>query len=347
MYADQPGWHSEQLWLSAVQRWANSRVGRRACQNKITSDTLLRIASALARYADYDTGRRCAPSQNTIADELGCVRKTVQRAEHILAAAGLLTVIHGGGNYTHAMHRQYARLRRAGHQLIKPDHCTRIRALTLPRKHRPVHNVSLPTVGRSPCPSYSPTTPSNARIRAREAAARPKTQQRQTEWRRQQPVPIALQLLAAALVALLPWLARGRHIGAVCDALSWNGIQSHRWGNTPAAAADTLLAELAKPGPIPTGDTCRSPIGWLHHALQRVDTSTPTPAEQHQANRAALQDDQNRWRAQNAADREAAITLDESSASDKIRKTLRNLKQTPARDLPSTGLGALAWRRYT
>lgn len=347
-YGGAPVWQSEQRWLTAVIRWADSQPGQTACHGLVSADTLVRIARALAAYADHDTGRRCAPSQTTVAAVVGCARKTVQRAEHILTSAGLVAVVHGGGNYTHAMHVQHARLRRDGHQIVKAAHCPRVRALTLPPEHRPVGTVPLPACGRSGQSPHCGYNSPNARGSAREAAARPQPKQRKEgEWRRREPRPIGVQRLTAALIARLPWLGRNRHAGAVADALSWAGIHPQRWGSDAATAADALIAALTTTGPIPTGDSIRSPLGWLHHALARIDTDTATTFEQHQQARAAKQAQDRQWRADQAAQHAAAIPLDASSAAASIRQTLARARiatgRDPTPDLPVTTPGPRAW----
>jgi hypothetical protein len=347
-YHHTPAWPNPHRWHHALDQWAASRAGQRACAgHHIAPDTVLRVAAALADYADHDTGRRCAPAQATLAELLDCSVKTIERAENTLQAAGFLHLIHGTGNYTPAMHRQYARLRKAGHQLVKPAHCPRVRALTLPRHRHPAgDHVVLPALSRSSNCSYCDRRSPNARIRAREAAARPQNPQRKPGWWRQAPLPLDLQQLAAALVARLPWLARNRHIAAVCDALSWNQIQPSRWGKTPTQAADQLLNQLAQTGPIPTGDSCRNPLGWLHHTLQqRINTDQSTPYEHQHTARNALHTQQRQQRAQTAADQAAAIPLHQSSAATSIRLTLAHISR-PGRDLlaPSSQPSPRAWR---
>lgn len=328
-YAKLPGWHSARRWLAVVDRWAHSRVGRRACQRHHTDpDTVVAIASHLAEYADHDSGRRCAPSQGTLAAAHRCARKTVQRVENALAHGGLLVLIHGTGLYTAAMYRQYRQLRRAGHQLALPRFCVRVRALTLPRSA--VHHVPLPAEGRVGSLSNVNHRLPSART-ARRAAPRPKRPAPK------QPRPLEVQHFAARLAARLPWLVRQRHIGAVCDALTWAGVTPARW------TTETLLAQLADAGPIPDGSRSRSPIGWLHVALQRIDPDAETPVEQLRRQRAELKAAQETGPA--LVDGHA-IALDESSAAAKIRAeltrlaSLRHRKDPPGLPQP----GPRAWR---
>jgi hypothetical protein len=347
MYARVPGWISRDRWLVGVDCWLLSAEGEKIrAAHRVDITTVRRIARALADFADHDTGRSCAPSQATIARLVGCSPKTVQRAESILAASKLLTVVHGGGLYHGGMHKQYRELRRAGYQLVKATFCPRIRALSLPRA---VHDVQLPAGGRSRFSSlgtqYSPT---DAQAR-RGAAPRPKSiaptrpaagklpasgSQRRSDGRSGRhpaPVtairPLALQQLAAAIAVRLPALAHRRHIGALCDALSWAQIEPHRWGPSPTAAANALLTALTKRGPIPTADRMRSPIGWLHAALTVIDPEQPTPYEQHEANRAALRARQDADRAVTATEKANAVPLAESTAAQQIRAQLAALSR--------------------
>lgn len=331
-YANLPGWHSAARWLAVVHRWAHSRAGRRACQRHHTDpDTVVAIAAHLAQYADHDSGRRCAPSQDTIAGIHRCARRTVQRAENALAEGGLLTLIHGTGLYTGAMYQQYRRLRRSGRQLALPRFCVRIRALTLPRSV--VHHVPLPAEGRdSSLSGVSQWSPS-ART-ARRAAPRPEKPAPTKPVR-----PLAVQRLAARLAARLPWLVRRRHIGAVCDALTWAGVIPDRW------TTQTLLAQLTDIGPIPNGSACHSPIGWLHTALQRIDPDAETPVEKLRRERAELLAAQQTG--QSATVEGSAIPLEESSAAQMIRAELGRLaSKRRGKEAPGVPeLGPAAWRR--
>lgn len=338
MYAGLPGWHSRHRWTAAVDAWTATTAGRQACaHHRAATATVNRVATALAAYADTDTGRRCAPAQATLATELGCSVKTIERAEHALTAAGLLTVVHGGGNYTRPMRRQYRRMRRAGHQLVKPAHCPRLRALTMPRSQaQAVGNVVPPTAGRcsTSLPGRRPIF-SDAYGRRRAAPRPTKAATNRWRWRPQQSRPIELQRLAAALVDRWPWLARHRHVGAVCDALSWASITPARWGTTPTAAAAALVTELEHRCHVPTGNSCRNPLGWLHHALQAIDPDQPTPAEQRHAAQQARAEQQRQDRAANANRKANTVPLAESTAADQIRAALTGRPASRhGRDLP-------------
>lgn len=318
-YANVPGWHSARRWLAVVKRWSQSRAGRRTCErHQVEPDTLVAIAGHLARYADHDSGRRCAPSQQTIADASHCARKTVQRAEKALAAGGLLTLVHGTGLYTGAMYKQYRRLRQSGQRLALPRFCVRVRALTLPRAVS-VSHVPLPAGGRSGIASSSTQYVPSAR------PARRKTKKHAPKRRGRPPRPLKLQQFAARLVARLPWLGRNRHIGRICDVLSWAEISPDRW------TAETLIARLAADLPIPTGSSCRSPVGWLIVALERVDPDAETPVEQARRIRQKELDTQTADNQARAAAAAAAVPLDESSAAEAIRHTLRQLQQSRRR----------------
>lgn len=343
-YARIPGWHSRSRWLSIVGRWAGSRAGRRACQkHHVEPDTVVGVAQVLARYADHDTGRQVAPSQERVGQEAGCSRKTVQRVENALAAGSLLNLVHGSQYYTHAMHRQYAQLRKRRSGLVKPLWCTRVRALTFPRQAvadwPPVSYDPLPAEGQvSPKPSVPAHSPSDAHARRR-PAPRPKNPAPTTG-----PRPLSLQLLAAGLAQRLPWLVRDHHIGKVCDALSWAQIQPSRW------TATTLLAKLATYLPIPTGTQSRSPIGWLHAALQRIDPDVPTPVELERRSSGRLRAEQQQAAEQAAVEQAAAVPLSASTAAGAIRHELDRLRRTSRRrhELPIFDPDSpRAWRRRT
>lgn len=344
MYAQVPGWISRDRWLLEVDCRLLAPAGEAVrTKHSVDRDTVRQVARALAAYADHDTGRSCAPSQQTIAKKLGCCDKTVQRAEKILEGLKLLVLVHGGGLYHGGMHKQYRELRKTGLRLTKAAFCPRIRALSLPS---PVHNVQLPAGGLYRSKSFSTQySPTDAQAR-RKAAPRPKSsaptkdpgpkrlsttadsrsaRRTTTNTAVDRPIrPLALQQLAAALVNQLPKLARTRHIGAVCDALSWAEVEPTRWGSTPTRAAAHLITELHRS--LPTRDL-RSPIGWLHTALQKIDPAKPTPWELQQQAALRRQAADQAYAEQAAADAAAAVPLDESSAADQIRETLTKIRR--------------------
>lgn len=333
MYAGIPGWRSRDRYLGALTRWLLSAAADALCRTCKLQDRakILAVAAALADYADHDTGRRCAPAYDTIAAAAGVARITVRRAEDVLRAGGWMRVVWSAGYLTTAQRAEARAL--TGHKQVRSGN---VRALTIPadqaiadradspsstgHEHQPATKAGK-SVGFSP--KNSPTRAHARRSAPRTAKPAPTRPSR----------PIRLQLLAARMAQHLPQLIRDRHIGAAIDALSWAGIDPDRWGPNPARAAVHLAAELNRVMAI---NRLRSPLGWLHSALQRIDPDQPTPWETEQRTTAQRHADRAAAADQAETDRAAAIPLAESTAAAQIRDELRRIaaKPRPSKPLP-------------
>ena len=117
----------------------------------------------------------------------------------------------------------------------------------------------------SPVGSYSPSERASApaqRISDKTRQARP--------WRRTAR-PLAVQRLAAGLVAITHGLDRA-HIGAICDALTATGIDPDVW--SARAVNDKLNADMRARG-LTWPDHIANPGAFLHSRLRRLSWSPP------------------------------------------------------------------------
>lgn len=252
-----PMWHSRRLWIAQVEAWVYSEPGLAACAElHIRPEVVVRIAIALARFADGATGRNCAAANATIAAIAGCSASLVTRVRNkLLAPAGLAVEAcrgSGGGG----------RPNKASVWHLIPSSAVAQPAVS-----------DLPTLppggGLSPVRDQSP----RARKRA-EKSTRGSAQRR----RRQAPRPLAVQKLAAGLIAGSVGLERV-HPGQVCDALSQSGLDLAHWSAGQLAAA--LDADMRQRG-ISWPDRISRPGAFLAVRLRRLparpDIADHTPA---------------------------------------------------------------------
>lgn len=262
-------------------------------------DTVLRAAGQWAAASHEATGRDVAVSHATVGAAIGYQPATVKRICRFLARLGFLVeIVRGRDRLTLA---ELDQARRQGGTQQRAAASTR--ALTIPQA---VEGTPLPVPrsgnGLTQVPKKSP------RRARRRAAARPELRTETTRRAgrggpRQMapPRPLPLQKLAAALAARMPWLARGRHIGHLCDMLTRAGIDPARW------TAGTLLRVLdqhTQDAGIRTPDpgTQHDPLAWLAWLIRHaIDPTTPTPLETAQARRQATVAESARRRAEAAA----------------------------------------------
>lgn len=206
--ATTPMWTSRAAWLNALGAWATDDVIKAVARRlgcSITAATVLRVAEAMAEYADHATGRHVAVTRKTLALGIGCSSRTITTAWNVLQDTGwAVEASRGhGGSATPAFGR-------------RPSvwHLT-------PRRQA-VEFFHLPPLSREgglgPERSYSP----------RAHACAPAKAPRRKAIRRSAPRPLAVQKLAGQLVARCHGLHRG-HIGSVCDAITSAGIDPDQW----------------------------------------------------------------------------------------------------------------------
>lgn len=205
-----PVWTSRDGWITSVAAWTATDDGRAECRRaKIRPATVLRIAAALARFADHGTGRHCAVSNTTVAAAAG-IRgndgRTVTTVRSVLSA----------GRLAMEAARGYGASRRGGqpsiwHLFNRPRPAAAEAFCDLPTSRR---DSRLRPVGRN-----SPSAPRRTR--------KPKSTTCGAS-RRFAPRPLHVQRLAAELVHRCLGLDQG-HIGRICDALQVSGLELESW----------------------------------------------------------------------------------------------------------------------
>ena len=262
-----PVWSSAAHWLETLAAALRTPQGEELrAAAKVSADTLIDVAAADARAADSRTGRGVATAHDTVAKALGCSGKTVQRARLLIEALGFAkTVI--VGRYLTTEERAEAHAHHGGDQRRMASE----RALVVPRH---VSNVHLPPWGcfNSHLPTRS-DLPKRASARSGAASRQPRTTK---SPKRCQPRPtIAVQRLAAALAARLPWLARG-HIGSLCRTLTVLGLDDTGW--SASDVIDMLDRRNVQLGLYSlTGGSQRDPLALFAHQVRAalVDVNEP------------------------------------------------------------------------
>ena len=227
-------WTSRESWLDGLRAWAQSPALGELCAEQrvsMTAATLLAIAAVMAGHADHATGRHVAVTRATIADTVGCDVRTVTAAWRVLRVSRwAVEAQRGHGSPTTP---SVGRRPSVYHLVPRRD--------PKPAASRPVHDFHLPPSGgdcsSTPVGSNSPSV----RARAHATDSREQKPDLPRRWRTS-PRPLAIQRLAAQLVARTHGLGRG-HIGAICDALTAAGIDpATRIDQTPAPATHTDAA---------------------------------------------------------------------------------------------------------
>jgi hypothetical protein len=256
-------WTSRAGWLDGLRQWAHSQALGQLCAEErvsITSATLLSIATVMAEHADHATGRHVAATRATIADKVGCDVRTVTTAWRVLRVSKWAVEAQRGHGSTNTP--SIGRRPSVYHLVPRRE----VRPVTRPV----VHDFHLPPSGgvglSSPVGSYSPSERASApanRICDNTRQARP--------WRRTTARPLAVQRLAAGLVAITYGLDRA-HIGAICDALTAAGIDPDVW--SARAVNDKLNADMRARG-LTWPDHIANPGAFLHSRLRRLSWSPP------------------------------------------------------------------------
>lgn len=237
-------WRSRQAWLDDVAAWVYSAEGRAACaQWHIRPEVVLRVAAVLAGYADGTTGRNCAPTNSTVAAEAGCCSSVVGRIRNkLLAPAGLayeaVRGVGGGGRPNRASIWHLIPRQAAAQSAAISD---------LPTSRR--------ESGLSHLGINSPSASAGTSTRKTPQRPGPKT-----------PRPLAVQRLAAGLVARSVGLGRV-HPGQICDALSRSHLDLEQWDARQLAAA--LNADMQATG-LHWPDSIRRPAAFLAARLRRL-----------------------------------------------------------------------------
>lgn len=260
--ARMPVWTSQNAWLDALRTWAHTGALGAVCtahRVSMTAPTLLAVAAVMAEHADHATGRNVAVTRTVIAHRIGCDPRTVTTAWRILRGGGWALEVHRG----HGSPATPSVGRRPS-----------IYHLICPR--RPVSPVVEffylpPTGGPGRATAVGLYSPS-ARTRAPKTRFSLNKQRRCRARPRPQPRPLAIQRLAAGLVARCYGLDQ-IHIGVICDALTANDIDPAVW--SARTICDRLNADMKHTGQR-WPDHIHHPAAFLAHRLRRI-TQPPTP----------------------------------------------------------------------
>ena len=257
-----PMWTSRAGWLDGLRQWAQSPAFSQVCVEarvSITAATLLSIAAVMAEHADHATGRHVAVTRATIADKVGCDVRTVTAAWRLLRASRWAVEAQRG----HGSTTTPSVGRRPSVYHLVPRRQAR------PALRPVVHDFHLPPSGGvsslSPVGSYSPSE------RASAPANRICDKPRQLPPRRATARPLAVQRLAAGLVAITYGLDRS-HIGAICDALTAAGVDPEVW--SARTVNDKLNADMRARG-MTWPDHIANPGAFLYSRLRRLSWAPP------------------------------------------------------------------------
>ena len=269
-----PMWTSRAGWLDGLQRWARSPALGELCAAErvsITAATLLSIATVMAEHADHATGRHVAVTRATIASRVGCDVRTVTAAWRVLRVSHWAVEAQRG----HGSPGTPSVGRRPSVYHLVPRR--QPRPMNRPATRPLVHDFHLPPSGgvcpSSPVGSYSPSGRASAPANQapRNGFKTPRVRPRRSTAR-----PLAIQRLAAELVASSHGLDR-THIGGICDALTAAGIDPAVW--TARAITDALNADMRARG-WTWPDHIANPGAFLSSRLRRLSWTTPTAPPQ-------------------------------------------------------------------
>lgn len=99
-------------WSAGPAHWAHNTVAvaydlryqqirSLMCDGGIARKTLIVIAAAMARHADWSTGRNCRPTNNQLEAATGFHQRTIQRAHECLRLLGVATEVLRGRQRTY------------------------------------------------------------------------------------------------------------------------------------------------------------------------------------------------------------------------------------------------------
>ncbi len=314
-----PVWFGAAHWLDALSAAVRAPEGQELrAAAKVCVDTLLDVAAADARAADRRTGRGVTTAHDTVAADLGCSGKTVQRARTLVEALGYATTI-VVGRYLTTEERAEANAHHGGDQRRMASE----RALLVPRS---TSNVHLPRRGAlTPTPPLRSELPKRANARSGAASRPPAT--KKTRLRCHPRPAIAVQRLAAGIAQRLPWLARG-HIGSLCRTLTLLGLDDQGWSTQDVI--DMLDRRNVQLGLYSlSGSAQRDPLALFAHQVRAALVDIDEPPRLRRARDAtARAADQ----AQARADREAenahlAAELADPQVQSRIWETKRRMRE--------------------
>ena len=338
-YAEVVAWTSGAAWFDALMDALTTAHGDE-CRRRVSvsSGTLLRVARADWLAADVATGRGVTTAHETVANELGMCKRTVQRARELMETLGFAVTIQTGRYLTTGE-------RKAAHQVHggRQYRAASVRALTLPKK-QPVENVHLPSPreGKSLSPVLkSLPTRANAR-RSVASLLQPRSMKNKSQGQDRKPRPLEDQRLAGELVARLPWLAQGRHIGTVSMFLRRLSISGQEW--TAQGLLDAVNRFCADSG-VRTVDprTHRDPAAYLAWLINAARAAGAEPNRTRHAQTAERRAAERAARAEEARQEAARVAAIDWTAVEAIQAQMR--RDFPKRITPTRRLSAVPSHR--
>lgn len=295
-YSPIPVWDSRAGWMRQIITWARSDTGIQTCrQHRLAPDKFIAAANAHAAYADESTGRSLTAARETLAEYAGISTDVLDRARRILRRIGAAVEI-VCGRYLTIAERIEASLAHGGRQLRAAS----VWALTSKFALDPSVYPQFPNHADLPKNPLGSSGISRSRMITNARASR-RARAETTPCPRPLRTQIAAARLADRLAPTMPDY-RGidrdghyvpgtthQHIGAIADALTDAGIDTHRW--TGDAIADRIT-EFRHDRTLPHLTSPAAFLRWQLRALADV-WAGPTPAERRahiQAERAAARE---------------------------------------------------------
>jgi len=203
-----PAWWSRADW-TGVEVWCVVAAGVDVCR-AVHADphTVVRVARAMAGYADYTTGRDCRPTNTRLADDLAMSVRQIQRARDALKRLHLVVELVRGRSVLTRAERLAAWRRGSAHRRLAAEFAL------LSVRRRPqvaglaVGHVTPPGVS----PGISPTSPRSQFFTRTDrtktdAPRRAPTRKGQTgRTNRTYPADVRVRRLIAGLQQRIYWL---------------------------------------------------------------------------------------------------------------------------------------------
>jgi hypothetical protein len=250
-----PMWTSREGWLAELHVWTGTAAGVGVLARlNVRPALLLRVAEVLAAHADHGTGRHCAVTNAAAARTARCSPRTVTTVRAVLREAGLAIEIRRGTGS--AATPRYGRRASVWHLVSRRVPVDKARVCHLPpsRSDRRVTNVGK----NSPSGRTRPPTKKSSTRTARRRCA---------------PRPLAIQKLAAGVIAGSVGLGQV-HPGHICDALMQSGLDVAAW--TARQLLEALNADMRSTG-WSWPDRVERPGGFLTSRLRRLPAMPPAP----------------------------------------------------------------------
>ena len=299
-----PIWSGRAQWQRQVREILNREEGKRLCRHHHADpERVFAVAVSMASFADQRTGRRVTASREVLAERAGVSVTVLKRARRVLVELGLAREMIRG-RFLRTL-EQWAAEAHHGRKQIK---ATSVWALLSPKsvvlrttRDRMVQATPparrctrTPATDNEPRQSRYPqgrdhgpqsvalsfgTCTSVKKYKTTRASARGLDNSHKQP---REPRPIGLQMAAAGLVAHVPCLNTGEHIGSVCEALRDHYVDPERWTGRDIAVALTEDTRL-RGWTWPTRESLKHPVRYLRWRLAAIDWSLPSPTERAEA----------------------------------------------------------------